>query len=109
MRSKLELLDKFGICLRGDGGAFKIKFGKKTLRVIASIGGDWDHVSVSLSHRCPTWQEMDYVKRIFFRDDETVMQLHVPPADHVNYHNYCLHMWRPQKDEIPRPPSWMVA
>jgi hypothetical protein len=46
---------------------------------------------------------MDHVKRLFFRDEETAMQLHVPPADHVNNHPHCLHLWRPQDIEIPRP------
>jgi hypothetical protein len=78
------------------------------LRVIASSGGGWDHVSVSRTKRCPNWPEMDFVKRVFF-GDEVVMQLHVPSKDHVNYHAFCLHLWRPQSAEIPRPPAWMVG
>lgn len=80
-----------------------------TLKVIASSGYGWDHVSVSLPNRCPNWLEMDAVKRAFFHDHETVMQLHVPSADHVNFHPYCLHLWRPLDHEVPRPPSWMVG
>lgn len=79
------------------------------IRVIASTGMGWDHVSVSRSNRCPNWPEMEHVKRLFFRDDETAMQLHVPPSDHVNIHPHCLHLWRPQAAEIPRPPSIMVG
>lgn len=79
------------------------------LRIIASAGAGWDHVSVSLPLRCPTWQEMEHVKRLFFEDHETAMQLHVPPTDHVNAHPNCLHLWRPHGVEIPRPPSYMVA
>jgi hypothetical protein len=52
---------------------------------------------------------MEHVKRLFFKDDETAMQLHVPPSDHLSLHPYCLHLWRPQDREIPRPPSIMVA
>jgi hypothetical protein len=38
------------------------------------------------------------------------MQLHVrPPADHVNNHEFCLHIWRPLDVDIPRPPSVMVG
>jgi hypothetical protein len=69
----------------------------------------WDHVSVSLPKRTPNWPEMEYVKRLLFRDDETVMQLHVPVTDHRNLHPFCLHLWRPAFMEIPRPPSNMVA
>jgi hypothetical protein len=52
---------------------------------------------------------MEQVKRLFFRDDETAMQLHVPPSDYVNAHPYTLHLWRPLDQEIPRPPSVMVG
>ena len=82
---------------------------KAPLRVIASSGLGWDHVSVSRANRCPNWPEMDYVKRLFFQDDETAMQLHVPPADHLSFHPNCLHLWRPQDVEIPRPPAILVA
>ena len=79
------------------------------LRVVASAGEGWDHVSVSRVNRCPNWQEMEQIKRLFFRDEETAMQLHVPPGDHINAHPYCLHLWRPHDVEIPRPPAWMVG
>lgn len=79
------------------------------MRVIASSGEGWDHVSVSRHGRCPNWPEMEFVKRLFFQDDETAMQLHVPPSDHVNCHPYCLHLWRPHHTEIPRPPAMMVG
>lgn len=79
------------------------------IRVIASSGEGWDHVSVSRQTRCPNWPEMEHIKRLFFKDDETAMQLHVPPSDHINYHPYCLHLWRPHGVEIPRPPAYMVG
>jgi hypothetical protein len=52
---------------------------------------------------------MEFVKRRFFHDDETAMQLHVPVAQHINHHPYCLHLWRPQQGHIPTPPPHMVA
>ena len=79
------------------------------LKIIASSAGRWEHVSVSRRTRCPNWPEMSYIKKLFFRDDETVMQLHVPSHDHVNDHKYCLHLWRPTDVDIPRPPGWMVG
>lgn len=93
----------------GMNGAFLVPCGDVELRVIASDQAGWDHVSVSLADRCPTWDEMSYIRRLFFRGDETVMQLHVPEARHLNHHPYCLHLWRPQQDAIPLPPDWMVA
>lgn len=93
------------------GGAFRVKscIDGGDLRIIASNGEGWDHVSVSRANRCPNWPEMEQVKRLFFRDDETAMQLHVPPADHINCHPNCLHLWRPHGVEIPRPPAFMVG
>lgn len=79
------------------------------LRVIASDGMGWDHVSVHCQMRCPSWEEMHYVKTLFWHDDEAVMQLHPPASEYVNNHPYCLHLWRPQDADIPRPPSWMVG
>ena len=69
----------------------------------------WDHVSVSLPNRCPNWIEMDFVRSIFWTDDETVMQLHVPVKEHRNLHPNCLHLWRPLLFPIPRPPNDTVA
>lgn len=86
------------------------------MRVIASSGKDqsdpafrWDHVSVSLSDRCPTWDEMDFVKRLFFKPDEVCFELHVEAKDHISNHPYCLHIWRPLDAKIPLPPSIMVG
>lgn len=79
------------------------------LRIIASWSDGWDHVSVSLEDRCPTWTEMERVKRTFFKDTEAAMQLHVPVADHLSLHPYCLHIWRPHDATIPLPPKNMVA
>ncbi len=95
----------------GDGwnGAFRFNVENGVLFVIASHGGGWDHVSVSREDRIPTWGEMEHIKRLFFLDTETAMQLHVPVSQHINCHPYCLHLWRPQNQEIPLPPSFMVG
>lgn len=89
-----------------EGGYFYLPGG---IRVIVSSGAGWDHVSVSLNSRCPTWEEMERVKRMFFKDGECVMQLHPPLADYIDRCKYCLHLWRPQNETIPRPPGWMVG
>jgi hypothetical protein len=94
-----------------DGGSFYVRSPtppKPVMKVIASNGMGWDHVSVSLEHRTPTWAELEHVKRIFFEDDETAMQLHVPVAKHISVHEHCLHLWRPQAVPIPLPDPIMV-
>jgi hypothetical protein len=81
------------------------------LRIMAA-GGDeteWEHVSVSTPRRPPNWQEMCFVKRVFWRDDETVMQLHPPESEYINVHPHCLHLWRPVSVPIPMPPSILVG
>lgn len=90
-------------------GAYCIRRGSAELRIIASNGMGWDHVSVSLPTRCPTWEEMCYVKSLFFDEEECVMQLHPPRSQWINNHPYCLHLWRPQSQDIPRPPSITVG
>jgi hypothetical protein len=89
-------------------GWFLVPYQGVTLKVIVSEGLGWDHVSVSTRSRCPTWEELEHIRRLFFRDDETVMQLHVPAAVHVNVHPFTLHLWRPQDQTIPVPPIEMV-
>jgi hypothetical protein len=92
-------------------GAFRVPsdVDRMELLVVASDGSGWDHVSVSRYDRIPTWPEMEQIKRLFFKDDETAMQLHVPPADHVSCCKFCLHLWRPQNEAIPRPSAAMVG
>jgi hypothetical protein len=93
----------------GRNGAFLLPSGEEWLRCIISDGGGWEHVSVSLVDRVPTWDEMCWVKSLFWDDEEAVMQLHPPKSDYVNHHPYCLHLWRPTTGKIPLPPSEMVG
>jgi hypothetical protein len=76
--------------------------------VIASDGMGWDHVSVSIQDRCPTWEEMNHVKGIFWSDSDCVVQYHPPKKNYVNTHPHCLHLWRPQWERLPEPPIIMV-
>lgn len=101
----------------GPTGQFWIKspVSQAQLCIIASNGYDWqfdsppwEHVSVSTSKRCPTWEEMSFVRLAFWEDHETVMQLHVPRTKHIDMHPYCLHLWRPIGIEIPMPPEGCV-
>lgn len=79
------------------------------LRVIASDGLGWDHVSVSCPNRCPTWAEMCKVKQLWFSDDETVVQFHPKASEYVNECSTCLHLWRKQGEEYELPPKSTLA
>ena len=99
-------------------GAFMIPYRGILLACIVSDGNykaaglsseyAWEHVSVSLRRRTPNWYELDFVKDVFWQDDETVMQLHVPKANHINNHPHVLHLWRPIGIEIPLPPAGAI-
>lgn len=97
------------------GGFFVFGINGSELRVIVSNGYGWDHVSVSFAHRCPTWGEMEWVRRKFFKPEEFAFQYHAPLADYVDGSmkgncRTCLHMWRPHEAEnFPVPPKWMVG
>lgn len=78
------------------------------LRIISSGDLDpsgWEHVSVSLQFRCPTWEEMCWVKSLFWRKDETVVQFHPKISRYKNEHPYCLHMWSRRGHEYELPPD----
>jgi hypothetical protein len=84
------------------------------LRVIVSPGDadesiPWEHASVSLRNRCPRWQEMCFIKDLFWDEEEAVMQLHPPKSTWINNHPHCLHLWKPMEAEIPLPPSIAVG
>ncbi len=86
------------------------------LLVIATTLHGWEHVSVSVFsdhgrrdyYRCVTWEELDFIKNFFWPQDETVMQLHVPPAQAFGDPRACLHLWRPVEGGIPVPPPPVV-
>jgi hypothetical protein len=84
------------------------------LRIIATDGeGDpelpvWEHVSVSIGTHCPSWEEMNWVKELFWENEECVMQIHPPKSQYKNLHPFTLHLWRPKEQQIPLPPRIMV-
>lgn len=94
----------------GNNGAFMIPLERgQAVRVIASDGLEWEHVSVSRTDRAPTWYEMCQIKDIFWDAEDTVVQYHPPKSEYVNHHPNCLHLWRPTEQELPLPPSYLVG
>lgn len=95
----------------GDGfGWFTFQIGGRSFLAQADDGTEtqWEHVSVSTRGRCPTWDEMCYVKNLFWSEEETVVQYHPPKSEYVNMAKTCLHLWR-YKGEMPMPGKWMVG
>lgn len=93
-------------------GCFRIPLRDAVLTVISSgslhpESPDWEHVSVSTSARCPTWEEMCLVKDLFWMPEELVIQFHAPASKHINIHKYCLHLWH-SRAPITMPPEILV-
>ena len=70
--------------------------------------GKWEHVSVSCANRCPTWEEMQHVKELFWGDEETVIQFHPKKSKYINRMPHCLHMWKKTGEDHELPPEVCV-
>ncbi len=94
----------------GNNGVFTIGHGTLIFTCIVSDGMNWEHVSVrSHGRRLPTWEEMCFIKDMFWDKEDVVMQLHPPKSEYVNCHPDVLHLWRPIGITIPRPPTIMIG
>jgi len=105
---KSEPGDKFG--------AFFIGRGQVQIIIIASCGTPeipWEHVSArartNKGERVPTWEEMCWLKSLFWEPEECVVQFHPPESQYVNNHPYVLHLWRCITTPFPQPPSIAVG
>lgn len=92
-------------------GSFFIPRGRMRLFCIAENGTgdiDWEHVSTRAEDykgsRIPTWEEMCFVKDLFWDEEECVVQFHPAKSKHVNNHPHVLHQWKPTKITMPEPP-----
>lgn len=79
--------------------AFLIPYQSFHLQVLASYdtapNGIWEHVSVALPNRNPNWDEMCFVKDLFWDESDECIQFHPRKSDYVNFHKHCLHIWKP--------------
>lgn len=89
--------------------------GPRLLTQVSDEDG-WEHVSVSVPAlanqmaRTPTWDEMSFVKDLFWEPEECVVQYHPPRSQYRNLHTHCLHLWRPTDGiTFPMPDPDMVA
>ncbi len=101
-------------CGSGPFGAFFVwsPIEKEKLKIIASgaheISEGWEHVSISCVGRCPTWDELCFIKDLFWEPEECVIQFHPPKSEYINHHPFCLHLWKPPF-EVPLPPSILIG
>lgn len=74
-----------------------------------SLAG-WEHVSVRReSKHVPNWQEMCFIKDLFWASEECVVQFHPPASQYVNNHPAVLHLWKWTKGTFPLPPAILVG
>lgn len=93
----------------GNNGVFQIPTSSGfVLTCIVSDGGGWEHVSIEAPGRTPTWEEMDFIKGLFWMESEIAIQYHVSDARKINVHPYVLHLWRPTGERVPQPPRAFV-
>lgn len=102
----------------GNNGIFIIPYQKPNglqYRVQASDGMGWEHCSVSIALpgrqalRCPTWEEMCFIKNLFWDAEDCVVQFHPAKSEYVNRHPFVLHLWRSTAQTIPTPDKIMVG
>lgn len=93
----------------GMGGKYYDKYTGKWLNFIFSYQMGWEHLSVSMPSRTPTWEQMCVMKDIFWNKNEACVEYHPREEDYVNNHKHCLHIWRPTHEPLPTPPSILVG
>ncbi len=93
----------------GLGGYYYDKFNNKRLNFIFSYQMGWEHLSVSMPNRTPTWEQMCMMKDIFWNKNEACVEYHPKKEDYVNNHKHCLHIWKPTNEVLPLPPSILVG
>ena len=77
-----------------DGWRFLNLDGKTSILITCAehSGDDWIHASIAHADRMPTYAELKMLHAAVF-GDRWAYQVFSPPTDHVNIHNFALHLW----------------
>lgn len=103
---RFEAAMRYKVADMPQGLGFVIPYNNRKLTVIASMDTDnkgikWEHVSVSCKTRLPTWDELKFVKMLFWDAEDEVLQFFPPQSEYVNVHHNCLHLWRAVNVKMP--------
>ena len=96
----------------GFNGAFCLTLNGMKVKVIASDGMGWQHVSVSFhdySKQIPSWSLLCKIKELFWEPEDWVVQFHPAKSQYVNNHPGCMHLWRCTSAPQPTPPSILTG
>jgi hypothetical protein len=85
------------------------KYNNKQAHVKFTSVLDWEHLSVSFDDEIPTWDFMQEMKEMFWKDDEICYQLHPKKSEYINDNEYCLHIWRYIKEDVKTPPTIFIG
>lgn len=84
--------------INSQGGMGAVIRGSEALKNATVVWGrnedGLEHVSVNGNKKDPSWDDMCFIKDIFFDDEEEVVQLHPKKSEYVNLAKHCLHLWR---------------
>lgn len=88
--------------------AFKIQKCKhKGIKVIATAAIEkdlclWLHVSFACNNKMPDYSDISFIKQQFFGDDLKAIMVFPKRTEHINLHQYCLHLWANlTQDDLP--------
>lgn len=74
------------------------------LFIIVGTLDEWEFVQVTAADRCPTWDEMKWLKDCCWDAEDVCFQLHPAASRYINKSEFSLWIWRPTTTEIPQPP-----
>jgi hypothetical protein len=94
----------------GWNGVFIVPLEGEFWNVQIADGAGWKHLSVSNAQKkvMPSWNIMARLKDLFFGDDEWAVAYFPARQDYVNDHPFCLHVWAPLNETLPKPPVVLV-
>ncbi|MBO7615011.1 MAG: hypothetical protein J6T15_04885 [Bacilli bacterium] len=81
------------------GGSYYDTISGKWLNFMFSVQMGWEHLSVSMPSKTPSWDQMCVMKDIFFEEEEECFEYHPKKSEYVNMHPHCLHIWRPRVED----------
>ena len=94
----------------GWNGSFYVPIDGEMWHVRISDGCGWKHLSISNAQRkvLPSWTIMCRAKALFYADDEWAVQYMPAKEDNVNDCPWCLHIWTPLDEPLPKPLAGLV-
>jgi hypothetical protein len=96
--------------LDGWNGMFLVPLEGELWHVMISDQMGWKHLSVTNAQKkmLPSWTVLGRLKDLFYGDDEWACQFFPAKEDYIDDHPFCLHIWKPLDEELPRPSIALV-